>query len=337
MKRNIMKLVAAMLVLVIAVSLVGCNKTDGNTDTNSKADALPDGAHLTPEQASGYVVKLGDYSGYEIDATTDSFKYALSQALQSCTPVKVKDRAVKEGDTVNMEYTGRYAESGEVFQGGSASGASLTIGSGSFIDGFEDGLIGAMPGEPVDLYLTFPEDYHNKDMAGVKVVFSVFINYISEYSEKDIEDAKRSVAISYAVDNALNTTEFAPALPNEFINAKVDTLIKEVEETAKQKEMTLEAYLKLIGYTEEEMRESALSYATEEARAEIMYLAIAHKEKLTLSDEEFASESARLAGEYGCKDVAEFYEKYGGEADVRNAIFLMKISDHIGSLCIIKE
>lgn len=333
LKRNIVKVLAAVLLMALMFSLAGCK----NDPAPNSGENLPDGAHLTPAQASKYVTKLGNYSGYEIDTTAASFQQAMQNALKSCTPLKIKDRAVKKGDTINMEYSGRYASTGELFQGGSASGANLTIGSGQFIPGFEDGLIGAMPGEPVELHLTFPENYHNKDMAGVKTVFHVFINYISEYSAEDIESAKKSIAISYAVENALATTEFAPSLPNEFINNKVNVLIKEVEDTAKQKNMTLEAYLKLIGYTEEQMRESALSYATEEARAEIMYLAIAHKENITLSDEEFKSESARLATEYGCKDVAEFYEKYGGEADIRNAIFLMKISDHIGSLCTIKE
>ena len=91
---------------------------------------------------------------------------------------QVTDRKVKKGDVVNIDYTGTI--DGKEFDGGSASGADLTIGSGTFIDGFEDQLIGKKPGETIQVKVTFPKDYTNADVAGKDAVFETKINYIEE-------------------------------------------------------------------------------------------------------------------------------------------------------------
>ena len=92
---------------------------------------------------------------------------------------EVTDRAVEDGDTVNIDYVGKYADTLEAFDGGTAQGATLVIGSNSYIDGFESGLIGVNKGETVDLDLTFPENYGTTELAGKAVVFTVTVNSIS--------------------------------------------------------------------------------------------------------------------------------------------------------------
>ncbi len=322
------RFIAAAMAVLTAVTVVGCK---------SKVE-LPNKEFLTPAEASLFVTKLGTYSGIEVDLTTQENAQAYQAALSACTPQKVTDRPVKNGDVVNIEYVGRYKDTGKKFEGGSASGAKLAIGSGQFIPGFEEGLIGVSPLEGVDLELTFPVDYHNPDFAGVEVVFSVFVNYIEAYSEEDIEAAQRSVAVAYVVNKALAETEFVETLPNAFVDAKVNLLVKEIEVYAESLKMSLEDYLAAYyQMTVEQMKAQALEYATSEAKTELMYLAIAHKEGITLSDEEYNTEVARLAAERKYTDIKKFEEDFGGVDDVRNAILLMKISDHIGSLNTIKK
>ena len=98
----------------------------------------------------------------------------------------ITDRAVAVGDKVNINYAG--TQDGVAFEGGTADNQSLVIGSGSFIEGFEDGLVGVMPGETVELNLTFPEDYMNADMAGVEVVFTVTVNFIYLSADDTMQD-----------------------------------------------------------------------------------------------------------------------------------------------------
>ena len=130
------------------------------------------------------LVKLGDYKGITLDLkktevtdadVEDSLKSAYSQ---NPNMKEVTDRAIESGDTANIDFVGKYADTKEEFQGGTGQGYDLVIGSGSFIDGFEDGLIGVKTGETVDLNLTFPEDYGAADLAGKDVIFTVTVNSI---------------------------------------------------------------------------------------------------------------------------------------------------------------
>ncbi len=150
--------------------------------------ALVDGLETMTLQdvtASDYV-KLGDYEGVTVEVampntTDEDVENYINNTLAVSYPnlVEVTDRAVEDGDTVNIDYVGKYADTKEAFDGGTAQGADLVIGSGSYIEGFESGLIGANLGDTVDLNLTFPEDYGATDLAGKDVIFTVTINKIS--------------------------------------------------------------------------------------------------------------------------------------------------------------
>ncbi|MBQ7429478.1 MAG: trigger factor [Butyrivibrio sp.] len=192
-KKLVMLLVAAMSVSMLAACSNNSEDTSDTSDSAASAEAsaetteteevveFGDEAYLKAYTASDYVT-LGEYQGIEVEAETpevteeelqEYIDYVLSQELQEVT-----DRAVQTGDTVDIDYVGKYADTGEAFDGGSAEGYQLEIGSGTFIDGFEDGLIGAETGEVRDLELTFPEDYSATDLAGKAVVFTVTVNQI---------------------------------------------------------------------------------------------------------------------------------------------------------------
>jgi trigger factor len=163
-----------MAVLAAGVVLVGCKaKTETLADMDvSKYVTLGNYHDLTVTLAPAAV------SDEELDTAVDSFfqSYVTEDMW-------VTDRPVKDGDVLNIDFVGK--KDGVAFEGGTAESYKLIIGSKSFIDGFEDGLIGAMPGTPVDLNLTFPENYHSPDLAGQAVVFTVTVNYIVP----DISDA----------------------------------------------------------------------------------------------------------------------------------------------------
>ena len=152
-------------------------------------------------------VTLGEYKGLQVtvtepavdDATLETELESVYFANVTAENGGITDRAVAEGDTINLDYEGK--KDGVAFSGGTAAGASLTIGSGQFIAGFEEGLVGVKPGETVDLDLTFPEEYHSADLAGQAVVFTVTVNYIQPTEMED------SVVAGMGIDNVTNLEE----------------------------------------------------------------------------------------------------------------------------------
>lgn len=177
MKRTVKILLSAILILsVLLLCSCGSKKTEktliyGDTDLSE-------------------YVKLGDYKGIKVDTSTDEFKEQFNETVDSDLNThdifnKKLEGQVKEGDTVNIDYEGK--RDGVAFEGGTAQGYDLTIGSNTFISGFEDGLIGVNIGDTVDLNLTFPEDYGNADLAGAAVVFTVKVNYVKESGDVDVK------------------------------------------------------------------------------------------------------------------------------------------------------
>lgn len=173
MKKRIISILA---VAVMAFALVACSDEEKSfTEIKmSKYVKLADYENLTVD------VELAQLEEYEYGVATEEFFRNI------CEPVGIKDVAVKNGDWVNIDYSGFKGE--EQFAGGTATDQLLKIGSDSFIDGFEDGLIGVMPGEEVALNLTFPENYMNAELAGAEVVFKVTVNYIvPELTDENME------------------------------------------------------------------------------------------------------------------------------------------------------
>ena len=196
MKRGIRGLLLFVLTIVM-LTACGSNKAESNeTDPTSKESVAVD-VNVPLSRLEGEKrVTLGDYKNLQIEVAAATVKEEDLIAFMSQVYIGslteelggIKDRAVAEGDTVIMDYEGK--KDGVAFEGGTAKGADLVIGSGAFIPGFEDGLVGVMPGATVDLNLTFPEAYHSTDLAGQAVVFTVTVHYIlpSEVKESEMKD-----------------------------------------------------------------------------------------------------------------------------------------------------
>ena len=139
-------------------------------------------------------ITLGEYKGVTVEvaktSVTDEDVDNYIKNLIESNPAKteITDRPIQNGDVANIDYEGKYADTGVAFDGGTAQGFDLEIGSGMFIPGFEDGLVGVNLGDTVDLDLTFPKEYGSQDLAGKKVVFTVKVNKISEKSTEPTDE-----------------------------------------------------------------------------------------------------------------------------------------------------
>ena len=163
------KKLALLLSMLLAVgTLAGCGSSEEQQNTSTEADTeFAEYSDVAVNKPVEEYVTMGEYNGVEVvyaktPVTQEEIDaLALEIYWDSVTEENggVKDRAVQIGDTANIDYVGK--KDGEAFSGGTSSGYNLTIGSGTFIDGFEDGLVGVMPGDTVDLDLTFPENYKN--------------------------------------------------------------------------------------------------------------------------------------------------------------------------------
>ena len=139
-------------------------------------------------------VNLGQYVGLtvpveEVTVTDAEVDTAIKAKLEAATTLEEANRAAQKGDTVNIDYVGKYAADGSEFSGGSATGVDLELGSGALIPGFEDGLVGAVKGQTLDLNLTFPENYQNTLMAGAEVIFTVTVNTVKESVVPELDEA----------------------------------------------------------------------------------------------------------------------------------------------------
>ena len=211
MKKNL----SVLLVVAMAVtSLTACGSkseeaasdaASGGSSTEAAATAGSNGIAslqnldklevkaLDEINPSDYIT-LGEYKGLTVEvapaSVTDEDVDGYINNLIEANPAKteITDRPIQKGDIANIDYEGKYADTGVAFEGGTAQGFDLDIGSGMFIPGFEDGLVGVNLGDTVDLDLTFPEEYGSKDLAGKKVVFTVKVNKISEKSKEPTDE-----------------------------------------------------------------------------------------------------------------------------------------------------
>lgn len=282
-------------------------------------------------------VTLGDYQNLTVQvdaAEVDAQDWAsfVSQLYNSNVTADnggIVDRAVETGDTVNIDYVGKKDD--VAFSGGTASGTDLTIGSGQFISGFEDGLIGVMPGETVDLNLTFPESYKNEELAGEDVVFTVTVNFIqpTEMSDEvvagfgnanysNVEELNQyaydylySFALSSyendvensLIEELLNTSTFKE-LPEELLERYRASIETSVTESAAAYGLDVSTYTYyLYGMDEETFLDT---YAERYTRQGLAFQAIANAEGLNLSDEELDQKLQDYATQAGYSSVEAF-------------------------------
>lgn len=298
------KLISILLAVLVVCAFAGCSAHE-----ESNIDKPEDN-----EMASGYAqyVELGEYLNPEINWESETNASLLSNQLSSSSAgvKKVTDRAVKSGDTVNIDYKG--LKDGVAFDGGTAEGYDLVIGSGSFIDGFEDGLIGKMPGGTYDLNLTFPENYQSTDLAGKAVVFKVTINYIAEQdvSDEATKKAKKEVLGNAIINDLVEKSNFK-SLPQDkvdyYVNYLNDYYLSIVKEQGYD---TLESYIDQNQIDKTQFESDTKNSATLQVKTEVVINAIAEKEGITVSDEEYNTSLKQYAETYSTT-TSEFEEKQG--------------------------
>lgn len=300
----------------MALSFAACGKKEANTSSDANETTVAGEANLPKQPKSYGTVKLGKYDGIEItthevsvtDEEVESYIQSLLENSQSLVEV---DRPAAEGDVVNIDYVGK--KDGVAFDGGTAQGQNLELGSHSFIDGFEEGLIGATKGEQRTLNLTFPAEYHSEELAGQAVTFDVTVNSVQEKSQPELTDEW----VATTTNNAQTTVDAYRAEiksqllaqkekneRNQELTAALDAVMNsstfEVSEEAKtyeaavQKErmnkqlsqygLTLESYLQMTSMTQESYDQQMLEAGENVAKVKLMVDEIANKEKLKLDD-----------------------------------------------------
>lgn len=364
------------MLLVMALSVTGCSQKTATKDKDTKteetaktddaeeteSDNTEDTSEDTPTTAELMAgidvekcVTLGDYKGVTVEKTIQSVtdedvQNEIDNALANY-PVEV-DQAAKEGDTVNIDYVGKI--DGEEFDGGSDQGADLKLGSGKFIDGFEDGLIGARKGETRTLNLTFPEDF-TQDLAGKAVEFTVTVNAVKEpLSEPtdqwvadniegydNIADYKAGIrseqeeSNEQTAENQVRYAAWTQVIDNCTINEYPETLVEvgkklykqQVETYAKYAGMELDAYIESSGLTQEEYQSNMEEYGKNVAAQALVCQAICNKEGFAIGDDDYQKALQDMLTEYGCTEE-ELIQTYGQD-NVEQSIMLNRVSNLI--------
>lgn len=338
------KLLMMVLAACMGFSMFGCSdKTDDETNgNNSETDTRTTFEILDEVDIEEYLT-LGNYKGLELEKTvavvTDKEIDDEIEAALEAYPVEVKDRTdVQKGDTVNIDYVGRM--DGEEFEGGSYEGFDLLIGSGQFIYGFEDGLIGAEVGETVVLDLNFPDPYQNNpDLAGDPVEFTVTINSISAPLEEitdewvadnvtgcsTIEEYRETLgkmlaeANEVAADEQLVYSAWTNVVEATTIHQYEEILLERGEEAyrdnaeyyASYAGMELEAYVEYCGLTMDEFEQNAVEYGKNLTTHGMIVYAICQKEGIEVGGEEYEAELASILEEYDCteEELFSYYDR----------------------------
>lgn len=371
MKKNRLILTAAVAVSVMALAACGSsNKTPEATTAAAEATEASASDTATASQLSADdpeiqaleatevpelpkfsdmgTVKLCDLTGITVETSPkltvdEDMVNSQIDYLRKNYLTETED-AAKEGDTVNIDFVGKM--NGEAFDGGSGTGYDLVLGSGSFIDGFEDQLIGAKKGEKLEVNVTFPESYpNNPDLAGKPAVFDVTVNKVStmpeltdQWVKEHAEDmgSKASDVASFRVeqqallqaqvDYQYNNTIQQDALQQIVDTSEItvsdamqkyaeDYVISQEVSTAKQYGHGLADMLNMYGMSVDDFKEEISSYATDYAKQRMVVAAIANEQGIKSSDQlidELAVELSGLAGKELNK--IQLIEQYGGDA-----------------------
>ena len=299
---------------------------------------------FTAEVATKPEVTLGEYKGLEVDkvstrVTQKEVEAKIEEeAEKNARTVTVEDRAVQDGDEVILDFEGFV--DGEAFEGGKGENYPLTIGSGSFIPGFEEQLVGAEAEKEVEVKVTFPEDYHAEELKGKEAVFKCTVHEIkakelpeiddefaAEVSEFDTldeykADVKAKIKEQKATDGKRKQEDQAveQAIKNasyEIPDAMVDTQILQMANDFAQRiqsqGLTMEQYYQFTGMTEEKMNEEFKPQAVKRIETRLVLEAIAKAENIEISDEKLDEEIAKMAEAY--KMEADKLKEFMGDAE----------------------
>lgn len=286
------------------------------------------GVVLTIETELYPEVTLGQYKGIEVPKREVKVEESevdaeLSRMAERNARIETVDRAAQMGDTVVIDFEG--FEGGKPFQGGKAEDYSLTLGSGSFIPGFEEALVGAVAGEERDVNVTFPENYNAKELAGKPAVFKCKVHEVKESIKPELDDEFAKDVSEFDTLDALkndirarftksreeqnerafesSAVQLAAAnmtcnVPACMIDEQVDHQIEQFAYQLQSQGMKMEDYTKMIGGDLSSLRQSMRPMAEQTVRSDILLSEIARAENLEVTDEEVEEELKKLAEQY---------------------------------------
>lgn len=298
----------------------------------------------TAEVATRPEVTLGKYMGVTVtkidtSVTEEEVEAELeNQRNTNARTVTVTDRPVKEGDTAVIDFEGFV--DGVAFDGGKAENHSLEIGSHSFIDTFEDQLVGKNAGDEVEVNVTFPEEYQAADLAGKPAVFKVKINEIkakelpelndefaqdvagvdtlAEYKEelkKNLTEKKENEAKKTKEDEAIQKIidKSKMDLPEAMIDTQCETMVNEFAQRIAQSGLSMDQYLQFSGMTVDQLKEQVRPEAETRIKSSLVLEQIAKEENIEVSDEDIDAEIEKMAKAYGME--ADKLKEYMGDSE----------------------
>lgn len=274
-------------------------------------------------------VVLGDYKGLEIEAVPDEVSDEMieneidKQRHLNARHINIDDRAAEDGDKVNIDFEGKV--DGVAFEGGSAEDQELELGSGSFIPGFEEGIVGHEIGETFDIDVKFPEDYFNEDLKGKDAVFTITLNSIAveelpEVDDEFIKDISEFDTVDeYKADLKKQKTEEVEAnaknirmdraleaaaanakvdVPEVMVNNAIDEQIRSMDNNMRSQGLQLEQYLQMLGQSLDDFKDSMRPDAEKEVLKSLVLEAIVEAEKFEISDDEVEAYAREMSERY---------------------------------------
>lgn len=302
-------------------------------------------------------VTLGQYKGIEVEKVNAEVKESevdaeIDRMAQNVARISTVERPAKDGDTVVIDFEGFL--NGVAFKGGKGENHELVLGSGSFIPGFEEQVVGMSAGEEKDINVTFPENYHASELAGKEVTFKVkvhevketvlpekddeFVKDVSEFDtmaelradiEKRILDEKQA-GIDRAFENAAvekAAENMTAEIPDSMVDEEVDRQLERMDYELRAQGASLEAYSKMLGGNMDSIRKSLRPGALNAVRTNVMLDSVVDAEKIEVSEEECEEEYKKLADSYKMEldKVKELLpvESLKGDLQVRKAAKLI--------------
>ncbi len=306
-------------------------------------------------------VKLGQYKNLDVkkakaEVTEEEIAKVIDNMRERYAENVLKEGTIENGDIAIIDFEGFVDE--KAFEGGKAENYALTIGSGSFIPGFEEQLIGLKEGDEKDVNVTFPKDYHAEELKGKKATFKVKVHEVKEIKVPELDkeffedlgmegvDTKEKLEASIS-ENILSHKEaelenkymddlFEQAakdvevdIPDVMIKEEIDRMLKNFEEHMKSQGMSLDLYYQMTGQKEEDLRTQMKEEATKRVTYRLMLEEIAKEEKIEITTEEAEKEAENYAKKYEMKKE-EFLKLFGGldmvkyDMKMRKAIEIIK-------------
>lgn len=288
------------------------------------------------------IIEVKDYLGVEVEqvegkVNPEDVDKEIEALQKRNARMILADRPVKEGDTVLLDYSGFVGE--EQFEGGTAERQELKIGSGMFIPGFEEQLVGATPGEKLDVTVTFPEEYHAEDLAGKEAVFHCLIHEVKEeqlpelddefakdVSEYDtLDELKKETEAKlqkYADEQSVNAAKDAiiekvyqvnkTDVPRAMVEDEIDRMAQDLDHQLRYQGLSLEQYLQFMQKDAKEFREELREDATKKVSTRLVLMSIVEAEKVDVTEEEMEEELASMAASYNM-DTAQIKDMIGDD------------------------